>query len=467
MPTYVDFNGIRYDLNSQTEAAAYMAALAEALTLQQNTIRDLRTQAGGMNAEQMAQLIAAINPAPTPRDQRVVNPVLSTNGTQVYLEQHPVPAGIKDVKSFPHPDSFKGTKTDAEPFISRLKAYFMAKPEAMKFTQSRILYATEHLKNPLTNPWASLVRKAISEGLNNAYYYDNWDNFQTEFLKRYGLTDRPQHYFIRMTQYHQFPSQDCKSFTDEFERLRVESNTTKENAFYYLKKGTLSTLRSHLNFRTDSPDNYDDWIKALVQFQSKLDQERSFNQMGQQRRTTQYHGNQGGRSYTQNPSQSRPLPPGDPMDIDALAHQRRQQQKGKVPDSRKKPFQKNIPPSKPSNRLAPHPNAPSSSKKPFTGAPRPQNRSPFFCFICNGQGHYARDCKASINELSLQHIQQMAMAMEASMDAREVLDEDELGDGSLIDIFEQLDTEEAEESLIDFEDDPSPQAEDDNQGQDF
>ena len=81
--------------------------------------------------------------------QRQVNPVLSTATTRVYLEEHQVPQGMEDVKGFPTPSAFSGQKTDAEPFMVRLKAYFAAKPKASKFTKNLILLTLSLLKeNP-------------------------------------------------------------------------------------------------------------------------------------------------------------------------------------------------------------------------------------------------------------------------------------------------------------------------------
>ena len=66
---------------------------------------------------------------------------------------------------------------------------------------------------------------------------------EREFQKRFGLTNREQYYFRRMTQYKQYTGQDCKNYTDEFERLRDLANVMKGNAFFYLKMGTMEPLR--------------------------------------------------------------------------------------------------------------------------------------------------------------------------------------------------------------------------------
>jgi hypothetical protein len=89
------------------------------------------------------------------------------------MEEHAPPAGIQDVKGYPSPKPFTGRQTDAVPFLSRLKAFYTAKPNAMKFTRNRILVACEYMADStISKSWANLVRKAIAEGINNNNYYD-------------------------------------------------------------------------------------------------------------------------------------------------------------------------------------------------------------------------------------------------------------------------------------------------------
>ena len=249
------FGGLNYDLSDVAQAAAAMTAMATASQMNQQLINQQAAQittlqqSPALNQAQFQQLVNTLqNPAAQVAPQRVqaINPVLSTPGNDVPYEEHQVPAGIEDVKSFPMPAPFDGRQVDAEPFIIRLKAYFVAKPKAMRYTRNRILTACNLLNNKKTAAWASLVSKALATGTNNSYYYDEWSLFQQEFLKRYGLTNAPQHYFRLLTQYRQYRDQDCKSYTDEFERLRLEAAMDKSNAFQYLRQGTLGPVRATL-----------------------------------------------------------------------------------------------------------------------------------------------------------------------------------------------------------------------------
>ena len=465
MANIVNFNGVPYDINNAGELQSYLAILSTTIGNQQHTINTQNTALQGLqnapalNQQQFNQLITTLTP-PAQRVAQVRNPVLSTPGNDVYFEDDPPLAGIEDVKSFPEPKPFTGHQSDAEPFMIRLKAYFTAKPKAMRFTRNRILVACGLLTSNRTAAWAALVRKAIATGTNNGYYYDNWQNFHDDFIKRYGLTNAPQYYFRQMTTYRQLQHQDNKSYTDEFERLRAEAGTPKDAAFYYLQMGTLAPYRSRLIMRENPPDNYDDWVAALVKMQQQFDRDREYRQAGgmqyfQRRMQPQYAA----------PSQQQ-LPPGVPMDVDALKHKGKQGPPKKSGQVKAKPK----PPVKPAYRLPPHPNAASSSSKTKPAYPQKTKR-PFYCFICDGEGHYARDCKATISQVDIQHVRQLGMAVEEAFISQNgmgegeeanvieeedgIADEDFDQDGDLISLQEEeqpapLDEEEYTTGLVDF-----------------
>ena len=97
----------------------------------------------------------------------------------------------------------------------------------------------------------------------------------------------------------------------------------------------------------------------------------------------------------------------------------------------------------------PYRSTPSSS----TSASKPKPKTPFYCFLCNGEGHYARNCKAQINNLELDHLRDMAVLFEDTLDYHSQFDESEASPGQQEE-FEQeesVEEQEEEESLIDFE----------------
>ena len=376
--TTISLDGTDYDLNTEPGLAAYLYAANNKMQQQQTTIQTLQT-APALTQQNFNQLITALNPAQHTVGQ-VKNEVLSTPHNDVMMEEHVVPAGITDIKDVKSPDPFNGFKQDALDFMVCLKAYFVAKPKAMRFTRSRILFACDFLKHPKTAHWAALVRKVIAEGTNNDYYYDNWDNFEKEFLQLYGLTNATQYYFKKLTSYVQDEGQDCKDFTDNFKHLRLAANADKNNA-YYLEGATLPAFRLCL-FTSDSPpQNYNQFVEQLVKLQNQLDKFKGF---GQPRQLFQPCRNIPPMQAPPQQRQQMPKGYGDPMDVDNLKHQKgKQPQRGKAAPTNKFQVKKGA------GRLAPHPTA-STSRAPPPTVSGP--RKPFYCYICDGEGHYARNC---------------------------------------------------------------------------
>ena len=143
---------------------------------------------------------------------------------------------------------------------------------------------------------------------------------------------------------------------------------------------------------------------------------------------------------------------GDPMDVDALNHRKgKQPQKGKAAQKPKFPLKKGV------GRLPPHPTA--SNLKNSTPI-MPAAKKPFYCYVCDQPGHYARNCKASINQIDVEHIRQLGMAVETAFDSQTQEDEEEED--------EQNDEDYEGDDLISFEEmTTSSDANDDAFGQGF
>ena len=442
MPNNFTVGGITYDLDVPAQLNACMVDMANTIHGQATTIGNLQA-APALNQVQFQQMIQTLTPAGQ-RQQGIPNPVLSQPGQPAVNYQEVVPTpGMEDIKGYPAPTPFTGEQEDAIPFLGRLKSYFAAKPRALRFTKFKILYACPFMMHQKSKAWASLVKKSITDEQLTPYYYDNWDAFEREFLRRYGLTNPKQHYFRKMITYRQFNNQDCKNYTDEFNRLREQAETDKPTAFHYLKTGTYAPFRTRLIFRENPPADYDAWIAALTKIQEQVDEVRENNRV--EKPGYFKHG----QSHQSQPAAPQmPKGYGDPMDVDAL-----RMRKGKQVPPRKVVPKSQFP--RKVTRLPPHPTASSSASKPTPFGVKKDPKK-FRCFICDQTGHFARDCKTSINQIDEEHVRQMGMALEATLDFRSQEedndDEDEADDlEEIFGQFEEEDDAQTNDDLISFE----------------
>ena len=270
----ITFDGHTYDISDPMDLTAYNNALVAALNNQTTQITALQN-APGLNQANFATLIAAITPAANQPHVPINNPVLSTGGHNVAYEEVPLEKGIKDIKDFPAPEPFTGRQTDATPFIWRLLGYFKAKPESMRFTRARILYACTLLQEGIAKTWANNVQHAIT--LSTAqdrleHYTDSWDDFVTEFKKRFGLRDEKRYWFRLMMQYLQRKDQTAKNYTDQFDIYRKWAEVDKDQAMHYLRQNTFPVYRTALIMQKGAPKTYDDWVAALEELQTGLDE---------------------------------------------------------------------------------------------------------------------------------------------------------------------------------------------------
>ena len=251
------FNGTDYDLDDNaavqwliTAMAGTVANQANNLQTAQNTINTLQlAQPIQLTGAQLNQLVGAGGQCPQqPQAINVVNPittararVLNANAPDVMYEEQ-TPEGMKDSKTIKDARAWNGTKEDLEPFIVCLKGYFKSRPNAMRFTRNKILYALDLLDDHTSQTWASLVRKAIAEDKDNKYYFDNWDEFQPELIKLFGLRHKAQNFFIRLVSYRISENKDLKDSLTYFDYLREEAKIDKDQAYFYLQQATADSL---------------------------------------------------------------------------------------------------------------------------------------------------------------------------------------------------------------------------------
>ena len=439
-----DFNGQRYNLSDPAQLAILMQEQARVIeSLQENQPQEHTP---------WQQIITALQRPEQVDRKHVLNPGRSTEEHPVYFEYHqPLPGHRKDNKKVTL-RPFNGERLDAHYFLERIDAYFLANQFASEYTYQRIPFVCDNLTGPAKS-WGNNVKKAIVKNeVTSDYYYDDWEAFKTEFLRRFGMDSPERHFQKLLREYKQKKNQDCRAFKEGFEMMRQKAKIGKPEAYLTFKQNTHPDIRRYAKGRHPAPRTYDAWAEFLVEHQEDIDEEKDF-QDPDHTPSFRYSAGKGHHAHKFQ------LAPGmQPMDLDAIVHSYIQAMQGK-PQPKKGDKSK-------TRKTQPQPKASSSKATSMTTRPltatRPSNKQLFdpstgqkkriFCFKCDGPDHYARNCTNEIKN-SPHKIAQMAELLDQVLRVQEMEEAaSEQDSDSEEEEQEEVATEEEEESLIDLRD---------------
>jgi hypothetical protein len=418
------------------------------LSAQVQAMNNINVQATFDQNNLQALATAITTPAAQPQFDPGINPVLTTFdnqgnpiGVPVYFEHHELGTNQKDMKGVKAPDPFTGSQTDARPFLDRVTAWFFLCPVKFRMTRDRIVATCQLMtSNSRSRMWAHSVMKAISQGLQNPYYTDNWTEFHVRFLENYGIANEKE-WAIHQLKIVRQGKDSLESYITKFGDLIGLSGFTDEAVLYDFQRGLDPDLYKAVSGKDVPPTDLKGWMSEAKKKDLQRQNQLAFlkNNSGHQVPNKTF--------FNFRPVQPSPRPARiseDAMDVDAV-YQRRAQVNTRQPQRPQgRPQQQRPRPQGGIQRADP----PKPSFPPYRpqqqqqAAPQraqvPQPR----CFKCGRIGHIARNCETQVNELSHEERDQLLinLLMEREIDQ-------EQGE-------EQVNVLETEQSVGDFEEVP-------------
>ena len=333
------------------------------------------------------RLIEALNAlrTQTPAETPYVVPINPVNN--IAYEDHPPPAGHKDVKHVGRPTDFNGTRSDARPFLQRLEGVFALQAQKYRLTRTRIIVTCSHITAGYAKHWAESISKAVTENLTTNYYYgDDWAQFKVRFIQSYGYSDERQRARNLLSNSFQ-GKQPYETFLSEFMQNKLMGGVDDEWAKQYFMAGLDKELFEMVHNQAVVPTTLDGWVNDARAKNIQRIERNSF---------TRVHRSEG--TFQKNSFKSSPFPPfvqkpraKDPnaMDVDVL-----RQSRLRPGQTRKKPI---VP--KPPQKPRPGPSARTTGTS---------SKSEIVCYRCGRKGHFKRECTASVNSLEHDEILQLA-----------------------------------------------------------
>jgi hypothetical protein len=259
----------------------------------------------------------------------------------------------KGIKVAP-PDSFDGTQSKTDSFLSQLGLYFSGRKKEFQDDQDKIIFALSYMKGGTAGPWAAEVVRQYQDSPEPLY--PDWNTFLQEFKAAFGDPDPGSTARFKMDQLKQ-GSHSVEEYVAKFKELASQTKYNDAAHIEKFEKGLNSALVDKIYSLPEMPDTLTGWIT----WATKLD--RQWRQREARKKAL-------GPPTPQKPFRSQPLPV-------------------KTPQVSREP--------------AVVPMEIDSGKKRL---------GPMVCYKCRKPGHIARNCQSSVDISTMDYEAIKALVME-------------------------------------------------------
>lgn len=162
------------------------------------------------------------------------------------------------------PETFDGTVSKSQAFLSQLALYFLAKSHEMRNDKDKIIFALSYMKGGTAGPWAELK----VQDLTPATASPTWDAFVVEFKAVFGDSDPAGTARHKMDQLRQ-GSLSADEYVAAFRELKKDTGYNDTALIDRFEKGLNSSLVDKIYSLPAMPTDLAGWIE----WSTKLDRQ--------------------------------------------------------------------------------------------------------------------------------------------------------------------------------------------------
>lgn len=187
--------------------------------------------------------------------------VLQQTLNNLTIQPRSSPRGLKVAP----PDTFDGTLSTTETFLSQLALYFEGKKHELQADSDKITFALSYMKGGTAGPWA---KRKVKEFVTSPSAIQTWEEFAEEFFSVFGDPDLAGTAREKMEHLKQ-GSQTAEEYVAKFREIKDDTGYNDAALVDRFEKGLNSALVDKIYALPEMPNTLNHWIE----WATKLDRQ--------------------------------------------------------------------------------------------------------------------------------------------------------------------------------------------------